>query len=227
MDRKIATGLMRICHGELGRELTQMSTTMYNNDQIVRGRSLLAVVVRYYASNNSGQVLYDLNHLQSLSMVGDNVEGFRNAWNMVMAELSSTPAEEARQYLYYHQIKDFKPMAADVAHFLRAEWNSGPEHCFQWLWDATCRDIKQRRRDHMQDSLNKSLHSRNHSQAALGVVPSGRGKGDRPKGNARAAAKSRSAIPNRTPKGGDRGQPKGTPRGRAVDSGGKGSDGPR
>ncbi len=46
LDRKIAAGLMLICHGELGRELTQMSTTMYNNDQIVRGRSLLAVVFR-------------------------------------------------------------------------------------------------------------------------------------------------------------------------------------
>ncbi len=218
MDRKIAAGLMLICHGELGRELTQMSTTMYNNDQIVRGRSLLAVVFRYYASSNSGQVLYDLNHLQGLRMVGDNVEGFHNAWNMVMAELSSTPAEETLQYLYYQQVKDFKPMAADVARFLRAEWNSGPEHCFQWLWDATCRYIKQRRRDHMQDSLNKSLHNRNHNDAAPGVVPSGRGKGDRPKGNDRAAAKSRSATPNRTPQGGDRGQSKCAPRGRPTNN---------
>ena len=115
-------------------------------------------------------------------------------------------------------------MAADVAHYLRAEWNSGPEHCVQWLWDATCRYIKQRRKDHMQDSLNKSLHNRNHNDAAPGVVPSGRGKGDRPTDNDRAASKTRSATPNRPPKGGDRGQPKGTPRGRTVDSGGKGSD---
>ena len=61
-------------------------------------------------------MLYDLNHLQSLKVVGDNVEGFHNAWNMVMAELQSTPAEETLQYLYYHQIKLFKPMEADVAH---------------------------------------------------------------------------------------------------------------
>ena len=159
---------MRVCHDELGRELTQMSTTMYNDNQIVRGRSLLAFVFRYYASGNSGQVLYGLNHLQSLKMVGDNVEGFHNAWNMVMAELSSTPAEETLQFVYYTQIKRFKPMAADVAHYLRAEWNNGPEHCFQWLWDATCRYLKQRRKDHMQDSLNRSLHNRNHD-AAPGV----------------------------------------------------------
>ena len=122
MDRKIAAGLMLICHGELGRELTQMSTTMYINDQIVRGRSLLALVFRCYASSQSGQVLYDLNHLQGLRLIGDNVDGFHNAWNMVMAELSATPAEETLQYLYDHQIRFFKPMEADVAHYLRAEW---------------------------------------------------------------------------------------------------------
>ena len=76
----------------------------------------------------------------------------------------------------------------------------------------------------MQGPLNKSLQNRNHNQAAPGIVPSGRGKGDRPKGNERAAAKPRSATPNRTPQGGDRGQPKGTPRGRATNAGGKGSD---
>ena len=76
LDRKIAAALMLICHGELGRELTQMFTTMYNNDQIVRGRSLLAFVFRYYASSQNGQVLYDLNHLQGLKWLGTTLKGF-------------------------------------------------------------------------------------------------------------------------------------------------------
>ena len=82
-----------------------------------------------------------------IRLIGDNVEGFHNAWNMVMAELSTTPAEETLQYLYYHQIKFFKPMEADVAHYLRAEWIVGSvEYSFKWLWDATCRYIKMRRK---------------------------------------------------------------------------------
>ena len=85
-----------------------MSTTMYNDGQIVRGRVLLALVVRYYASGNSGHVLYDLNHLQGLKMVGDNIEGFHNTWNMVMSELASRPAEETLQFVYYHQIKGLR-----------------------------------------------------------------------------------------------------------------------
>ena len=65
-------------------------------------------------------------------------------------------------------------MQADVAHYLRAGWNSGPEHCFQWLWDASCRYIAQRRQDYMQEALNKSLNSRNHHAAP---APQGRGNG--------------------------------------------------
>ena len=56
-------------------------------------------------------------------------------------------------------------MAADVAHYLRAQWNDGPEHCFQWLWDASCRYISQRRQDYMQEALNKSLNNRSHHAA--------------------------------------------------------------
>ncbi len=47
LDRKIAAGLTRICHGEIGREITQLSTRMYNDGKIVRGRVLQALVFRY------------------------------------------------------------------------------------------------------------------------------------------------------------------------------------
>ena len=63
LDRKLAAALTKICHGELGRELTQASTMALNNDQVARGRTLLAIVFCYYASGNSGQVLYDMTHL--------------------------------------------------------------------------------------------------------------------------------------------------------------------
>ncbi len=89
LDRKIAAGATRVCQGEVGREITQVSTAMYNDNKIVRGRVLLALVVRYYASGKSGQVLYDLHHLQSLKMKGGNIEGLHNAWNMALSELAT------------------------------------------------------------------------------------------------------------------------------------------
>ncbi len=61
-------------------------------------------------------------------MAGDNIEGFHNTWSMALPELASRPEETTLQLVYYHQIKNFQPRHADVAHYLRAPWNNGPEH---------------------------------------------------------------------------------------------------
>ncbi len=218
LDRKIAAGLTRICHGEIGREITQLCNNMYNDKQIVRGRVLLALVFRYYASGNSGQVLYNFNHLQGLKMIGDNIEGFHNTWNMVLSELETRPDEKLLQHLYFTQVCDFKPLEADIAFYKRAQWNGGPEFCFQWLWDSACRYITQLRADYMQHALNKCFTTRHNA------APAPKGKGKEKKGDER---KPRSATPNRPPKGGGRGNPKGgTPRGRSADEGGEGRDTP-
>ncbi len=42
--RKLAAALTNIAHGEVGREITQKTTTCLNNNTIARGRVLLAIV---------------------------------------------------------------------------------------------------------------------------------------------------------------------------------------
>ncbi len=149
-----------------------------------------------YASGNSGQVLCDLDHLQSLKMTGDNIEGFHNTWNMVISELASQPDLATVQFVYYNQIKDFKPMAEDIGHYRRAQWNGSPEYSFEWLWAAACRFIAQRRADDMQDALSKSLNS-SHT-AVLGIAPRGRGGGKRDqKGQYGPRSKAQEATENR------------------------------
>ena len=66
LDRKLEAALTKIAHSEVGREITQMTTTCLNNNSVARGRVLLAIVFRYYASGNYGQAMYDMNHLQTL-----------------------------------------------------------------------------------------------------------------------------------------------------------------
>ena len=74
LGRKLAAALTKIAHGEIGRELTQATTRALSHGRIIRGRVLLAIVFRHYASGNSGQVLYDMNHLQSLVLKDNNLE---------------------------------------------------------------------------------------------------------------------------------------------------------
>ena len=75
LDRKLAAAITRIAGGEAGREITQRNTTALSNSLVIRGRVLLAIVFRYYSSGASGQVLYDMNHLQTLSLHGDSLDG--------------------------------------------------------------------------------------------------------------------------------------------------------
>ena len=99
LDRKIAAALTKMATGEIGLEITQRSTTSLNNNTIARGRVLLAIVFRYYASGQSGQAMYDMNHLQSLVMEGDNLEALHNTWNLVISELSVEPDLPTLQFL--------------------------------------------------------------------------------------------------------------------------------
>jgi hypothetical protein len=178
----------------------------------------MALVFRYYASGNSGQALYDINNLQNLRMNNGNIEGFHNNWIAVVSELEEQPPETLLRHLYFEQIRHFRPLEADIAYYKRAQWNDGPEFCFQWFWDASCRYIKQIRADYMQQELNRGLNTRHNA------APAPKGKGKEKKGDER---KPRSATPNRQPTGGGRGNPKGgTPRGRSADNGGKGTDTP-
>ena len=144
LDRKLAAALTSISHGEIGRELTQKSTIELNSNRIVRGRVLLALVFQYYASGTSGQVLYDMSHLQSLVMVDNNLEGFHNTWNMVLSELTFVPEKSTLLFWYFKQIQNFKPMAEDIAHFKRAQWNNSSDYSFDWLWGASCRYLAQK-----------------------------------------------------------------------------------
>ena len=68
LDRKLAAALTKIAKGEIGREITQYNTTALNNNRVVRGRVLLALVFQYYSSGASGQVLYDMNHLPNANL---------------------------------------------------------------------------------------------------------------------------------------------------------------
>ena len=94
---------------------------------------------------------------------------------MVMSELSFAPDPATLQFWYFKQIRDFKPMSEDIAHYRRSQWSSSPDYSFEWLWAASCRYHGHRRADYMQDALNRSLNGAPNT-AVPGVNAPGKGK---------------------------------------------------
>ena len=122
LDRRLAAALTKIAHGEIGRQITQATTMALNNNTVARGSVLPANVSQYYVSGNNAQVLYDLNHLQKLTLRGDNLKSFLNTWNMVLGELSVPLDPNILQYLYFQQAQHFKPLAEGIAHYKRDKY---------------------------------------------------------------------------------------------------------
>ena len=86
-----------------------------------------------------------MSHLQSLVMVDNNLEGFHSTWNMAPSELTFVPDKSTLLFWCFKQIlKNIEPMAEDIAHFKRAQWNNSSDSSFDWLWGASCRYLAQK-----------------------------------------------------------------------------------
>ena len=130
---------------------------------------LLAIVFRYFAAGNSAQVLYDLTHLQKLTLRGDSPESFQNTWAMVLSELSKPPDPDLLQALCLRQLQCYKPLAEDIAHYKRAKHLLSGDYSYEYLWDAATRYLHMKREDHMRESLSRGLTGST-DKAAPGVT---------------------------------------------------------
>ncbi len=140
---------------------------------------LLAIVFRYYAAGSSAQVLYDLNHLQKLTLKGDNLESFQNTWTMVLSELSKPLDTELLQTLYFRELLYVKPLAEDIAHYKRAKHLHSGDHSYEHLWDAATRYLRMKREDHLQESISRGLTGSTDRAAPGATKPEGIWKGER------------------------------------------------
>ena len=85
-----------------------------------RGRVLLQFVFNHYSSGKNAELMYDINHIQKITLKGEHLETFQNAWLMVLSELKTEPDPEILRFCYFMQTQHFKPLVEDIAHFKRA-----------------------------------------------------------------------------------------------------------
>ncbi len=145
IDRELAAALTKIARDELGRQITQAGTIALSNNTVARGRVLLSTACRYYASGNNALVLYDIIHLQKLTLKEDNFDSFHNTWTMVLSELSEPPDPKLLLHLYFKQVQHFKLLDEDVSHYKRAKYLGLPDHTFEWLGEASNRYLLMKR----------------------------------------------------------------------------------
>ena len=96
LDRKLAAALTRISHGELDRKLELHSNACLSLGKAARGRVLLQLVFNHYASGNNAELMYDINHIQKITLKGECLDIFQNAWLMALGEVKTPPDPSIR-----------------------------------------------------------------------------------------------------------------------------------
>ena len=109
LDRKLATSLMSLASGELGRRMTQASDDALKEGRVVRGRELLFTTVRYFSTGCHAEIVFTLMDLQRVTLKGDNIEAFQSAWTEVLGSLKREPDVEVLEHIYKEQVLKFKP----------------------------------------------------------------------------------------------------------------------
>mgnify|MGYP000453140397 CR=1 FL=1 len=111
-----------------------------------------------------------------MTLIGQNIEGFQNSWNMVLQALPTVPNDEIVLHAHKTQVKLFKPLAEDFAHFEPAEKGS-PDGTYEWLYNAVQRYIRRTQQDIMQKALTKGISHGANPVPGLAGEDKGKGKG--------------------------------------------------
>ena len=185
LSRKLSSQLQRIATGELGRQITQKVEDCLKQGKSAPGLVLLRMILKYYSSGRHAEAVFNLNDLQKVTIKGGNLEGFQNTWNMVLKGMRKPPDEETLEFLYYEQVKYWRGISEDIAHYDRLEEGSGGDRTYGFLYGSVERSIARERKKRVQQELSQAIGKDTRAApAAPGIQPSakkkgkGKGKGD-------------------------------------------------
>ena len=85
---------------------------------------------------------------------------------MVLSGLSKVPDPDKNEYRYFQQVKSFRPLSEDIAHYNREEEES-KDHSREFLYDAVDRHLRRTRQQKMREVLSKGLLGNQTSPSAL------------------------------------------------------------
>ena len=159
---------------------------------------MLCIVFRYYAASNNCEVLFSLSDLQKVTLRGDNIEGFQHSWVMVLSGLSKVPDLDVLEYCYFQQVKGFKPLSEDIAHYNREEEGS-KDRSYEFLYDSVNKHLQRTGQHKMRDALSRGLAGSPTSPGASAPGKGKEGKGkERPCSRSAEAGKGLKACPFHT-----------------------------
>ena len=108
---------------------------------ILKGRQAYFMMLRYYATTESLDLVYSIEHLTRLTWMGDNeMHTFRDTWDNIMV---NSLAEVSKRDLLFRKMEQSKELAEDLAHYRRLP-EGHEDKSYSWLLNCITRSLRRR-----------------------------------------------------------------------------------
>ena len=106
LDAKLAAGLGKVLHGELGRQIRVLEEKLAATSKVMlRGRQVLFLICDYSKiTAETGQVM-DFEDIMAVELKGDNVRGYLNDWELTLHAVKEVPSEDILESLVRRQLE--------------------------------------------------------------------------------------------------------------------------
>ena len=165
LDAKLLASLTNCAEGDLGRQIATFKELRAREDKNVKGRHLLLRFHEYFATSIKHGAIYGLEDLMSVKMVNDDLKGFINKWDSVLAGMKKEPENSVLEAYFHLAVKRFKPLEHDLALYDRAA-DGSKERTYDFLITAARAYLERRRLEKMRDATKRSLGSKDTTMPA-------------------------------------------------------------
>jgi len=173
LSAKMASGLIKVVQGQLAKEIQLIDDQLSKQGKYLNGRQIYWIICNHFKVCETQGTIIELKDLLALSLKGDNVRQFVNAWNATMNLLQNIPSDDVLECLFRAQLEksvQLKEMLnlidQDIVH-------RGAKKSYQTLMHAVQAHLNHRHMMKMRDDLD------NVNTGAAGGKARGRGKGSR------------------------------------------------
>ena len=156
LDAKLLASLTNCAEGDLGRQIATFKELRAREEKPVKGRHLLLRFHEYFATSIRHGAIYGLEDLMSVKMVNDDLKGFINKWDSVLAGMKKEPENNVVEAYFHLAVKRFKPLEHDLALYDRAAEGS-KERSYDFLITAARAYLERKRLEKMRDATKRSL----------------------------------------------------------------------
>ena len=95
--------------------------------KMVNGSLIFVLLLRHFEINEIDNALMDLNDLTQVQLKGDNLVGFLNDWEVVLAGIDDMPSEKYLENLFFKQLCTSKQLEQPMAFYKQdIELNGAP-----------------------------------------------------------------------------------------------------